>query len=82
MKKTLLIVGVFLLGQLVAGAILAIAFAARASSQGADMAADYVPPLYDMLVALMVSDIIIIVATCNVHKVFKFIIILQIRIIN
>ena len=63
MKKTLLIVGVFLLGQLVAGAILAIAFAARASSQGADMAADYVPPLYDMLVALMVSDIIIIVAT-------------------
>ena len=63
MKKTLLIIAAFLVAQLIAGLIIALAFIIQAGNLDEKMMENYVPPISYMLIALMVSDIVIIIAT-------------------
>lgn len=63
MKKTLFIIGAFLLAQVLAGVVIAVGFIMTVTSQGEAAAENYQPGSTEMLTALMISDIAIIVAT-------------------
>ena len=72
MKKTLLIIGVFILSQVVAGLVAAVAAMIRLYMQGKGFSADFELSSSEILIALMVSEIIIIIATILIcRKGFK-----------
>ena len=63
MKKSLLIIGAFLLAQVVAGIIIAIPLIMQAASQGAHAIENFQTGTTELLISLMVADVLIIVAT-------------------
>ena len=63
MKKSLLIIGAFLLAQVVAGIIIAIPLIMQAASQGAHAVENFQTGTTELLISLMVADVLIIVAT-------------------
>ena len=64
MKKTLFIIGAFLLAQVIAGVCIALSMMIAAASRGETILSENLKPgSTDILVALLVSDIIVIVAT-------------------
>ena len=72
MKKTLLIIGVFILSQVLAGIVAVIVAIIRLHSQGKAFSADFEQCSSEILIALMVSEIIIIIATILIcRKGFK-----------
>ena len=72
MKKTLLIIGVFILSQVLAGLVVSVAAVIRLYMQGKGLHGDFELSSSEMLIALMVSEIIIIIATILIcRKGFK-----------
>ena len=72
MKKTLLIIGVFILSQVFAGFVAAVAAMIRLYMQGKGFHGDFELSPSEMLIALMGSEIIIIIATILIcRKGFK-----------
>ncbi len=72
MKKTLLIIGVFILSQVVAGLAASVAAMIRLYVQGKGFHGDFELSPSEMLIALMASEIIIIIATILIcRKGFK-----------
>ncbi|MBR4782721.1 MAG: CPBP family intramembrane metalloprotease [Bacteroidaceae bacterium] len=63
MKKTLFIIGAFLLAQVIVGLCIALSIMLLAASRGETITESMKPGSTDILVALLVSDIIVIVAT-------------------
>ena len=72
MKKTLLIIGVFILSQVLAGLVVSVAAMIRLYMQGKGFSGDVEFSPSEMLIALMASEIIIIIATILIcRKGFK-----------
>ena len=72
MKKTLLIIGVFILSQVLAGLVVSVAAVIRLYMQGKGFNGDFELSSSEMLIALMASEIIIIIATILIcRKGFK-----------
>lgn len=72
MKKTLLIIGAFILSQVLAGIITSVAVAIRMNMQGKSIVENFELSSSEMLIALMASEVVIVIATILIcRKGFK-----------